>query len=245
MNTAEQQQPEELDSGSMKMWRALHGAFDFFNERLFHGKLDRNMVILNCSRQNRALGFFRPPAIGWKDEEGNEKVEISLNPDYMGGRSIDDTYSTLVHEMCHMEQETCPGGKPGKRGYHNKQWSEMMLAVGLKPYNISNPSKMTGPRCSHEIIPAGSFDQAMKIMPEELKIPFTGLKVDKGQKAKVGYKKWTCSSCGQVARAKDNAELVCFPCTLNALDELGLKQDVMDALNRLATEDEDGEKDDE
>lgn len=214
----------DLDSDSLKLWKALHGAFDFFNDNLFGGILDRNKVILNCSRMSRALGFHANPTIGWApvEREGfypaeedsdkkNNKAEISLNPSYMMGRSINEIYSTFVHEMCHFQQYFY-GDKYPKRGYHNKEWATMMERVGLAPYNVSDPSKRTGMRCSHKIVPGGVFELAMEKMPEEFKFPFRGLPMG-GSKGKTGYHKWICSTCKQVARAKGNAKLACIPCS--------------------------------
>lgn len=214
------EKPESLDMESMKMWKALHGAFDFFNDFLFNGRLDRNRVVLNCSRRNRTLGFYCPPEIGWVEKKENgeisKKAEISVNPEHMHNRTLKEIMSTFVHEMCHFEQDLF--GKPGKRGYHNKEWAAMMEAVGLESFDINNPSKRTGMRCSHRVIPDGPFEQAMKLLPEEFKLPFLGLEIPKGR-AKTGYQKWRCPECGQLCRAKETAELACVTCTEVKLEE--------------------------
>lgn len=193
------------ENDSLKLWKALHAAFDYFNKELFENRLDSKRVILNCSRKTNALGFCR--YVGWSDGQ-HDKAEISLNPDYMSGRSIRDIYSTLVHEMCHLEQLLF--GKVPKRGYHNKQWAKMMLKVGLKPYNIKEPKKMTGMRCSHTIIPDDVFDQAMKKLPKNCELPYLGLPVVR-KKAVQGYVKFVCphDDCNTVARAKSDAPLMC------------------------------------
>lgn len=206
----------EEDSNSMKMWKALHNAFDFLNEELFDNKLDRNMIILNCSRRTRVLGFYRYKEFGWvpSEEDGGEpKAEISLNPDFMGGEKIEKIYSTLAHEMAHFWQDCF--GTPGKRGYHNKEWAEEMDRIGLPPFNVSDLSKKTGMRCSHSIDPEGLFALVMGRMPEEFKLPFMGLRPPVG-KAKTGYQKWSCPNCNQVSRAKDTSQLACSPCSMAA-----------------------------
>lgn len=208
----EDEKIQNKDSDSMKMWKALHQAFDFFNEHLFDGKLDRNKVILNCSRSNRALGFFMPSGWGSSKTDIPSKAEISLNPDHMGERGIDRIYSTLVHEMCHFWQD-CFGNPPKTKAYHNREWAEKMLEVGLKPFSTSNSSKMTGVNCSHTIIKDGHFDAVMKLMSEELRLPFMGLPVSRN-KEKTGYCKFVCPQCGQIARAKPSAALSCASCSL-------------------------------
>lgn len=215
---AEPEATKAEDNDSMKMWKALHNAFDFLNDALFAGTLDSNLIIMNCSRRARVLGFYRYKEFGWVSSEGGgePKAEISLNPDFMAEASIDKIYSTLAHEMVHFWQDCF--GKPGKRGYHNKEWADEMLRVGLPSFNISDPSKKTGMRCSHTIDPAGLFAQAMERMPEEYKLPFMGLKPPAG-KAKTGYQKWSCPNCGQVSRAKDTCQLSCSPCSMEAFSK--------------------------
>jgi len=200
----------ESKSDSEKLWAALHGAFDHLNLHVFNGKLDRNLVILNCSRKNaRTLGFYRN--ISWANGSKEEKAEISLNPDAMHGRSIDKIYSTLCHEMFHFWQD-CFGKSVGKRGYHNKEWAEAMEKGGLMPVSSDGTGKKTGMRMTHEIIPGGLFDLAMDSMPEEYKIPFLGLPPG-SKKAKTGYQKWVCPKCKQLARAKETAKIACIPCS--------------------------------
>lgn len=206
---------EDTDSDSLKLWKALHGAFDHLNDDLFEGELDRNRVILNCSRKSaRTLGFYRP--MGWRGgDQEQEKAEISLNPDSMHGRSIDEIYSTLAHEMAHFWQDCF--GEPGKRGYHNKGWADKMELIGLMPFDIKDAKKKTGMRCSHNIIPGGVFDQSMEKMPKEYKLALTGISPPRG-KAKTGYPKWSCPQCGQACRAKETADISCTPCTSLAFD---------------------------
>ncbi len=199
---------EEEENSSTKVWKALHAAFQYFNDVLFNGKLDSDRVILNCSRKSaRTLGFYRPS--GWEGDDG-VIAEISLNPDAMHDRSIDEIYSTLAHEMAHFWQDCY--GTPGKRGYHNKEWADKMVAIGLTPFSINDPTKKTGMRCSHSITPDGVFQSAMENMPEEFKLPFKGINPPKA-KAKTGYPKWSCPNCGQACRAKETAKIACGNCS--------------------------------
>ena len=60
---------------------AYTAAYDYFNRRLWDGKLPR--CLLNFSRKSKALGFFA--AESWKREK-NVTHEISLNPDVLERR---------------------------------------------------------------------------------------------------------------------------------------------------------------
>jgi DNA-directed RNA polymerase subunit RPC12/RpoP len=52
-------------------------------------------------------------------------------------------------------------GKPGRRGYHNHEWSSKMEAVGLMPTDTGQPGgRRVGERVTHMIISGGRFDVA-------------------------------------------------------------------------------------
>jgi hypothetical protein len=52
--------------------------------------------------------------------------------------------STLVHEQCHQQQ--AEQGRPSRSGYHNKEWSQKMLAIGLQPINAKTGLPECGER---------------------------------------------------------------------------------------------------
>jgi hypothetical protein len=211
-------------------FKAFQGLFDYFNERLFEGKLPA--VILNLSRMNKALGFFAPNR--WQDvkqleaqasievQEGEEIAvaevvkmhEISLNPDHLAS-GPKEACDTLVHEMCHLQRQIAPGKPCGKtyRG-HDKQWAEMMKAVGLQPFNVKNPEKETGPSCSDRPIPGGAFEVCFGELPKELLLPFVHVRIpDKDKAAKTASKtKYTCPECETNAWAKPDTNLMCGDC---------------------------------
>ena len=77
----------------------------------------------------------------------------------MHDRSDREIASTLAHEMVHLWQEKF--GKPGRRGYHNKQWATKMDELGLTPSHSGEPGgKRTGQSVTHIIVDGGPFDQS-------------------------------------------------------------------------------------
>ena len=85
--------------------------------------------------------------------------ELALNPDGFAARTDTEILSTLVHEQTHVEQQVF--GKPGRRGYHNRAWGDLMRAVGLAPSATGEPGgKETGERVTHYVIPGGPFARA-------------------------------------------------------------------------------------
>lgn len=138
---------------SKQMYDSLHKAFDHFNKNLFDGKLPP--VILVIHRKRNAHGYFWMDQ--WAAKKSRKKLpEIALNPETMG-RSEKEVLSTLVHEMVHHEQFAF--GKPPKTAYHNKEWADMMEAVGLTPTTTGERgAPRTGRNCTHLIEKGGRFD---------------------------------------------------------------------------------------
>jgi predicted SprT family Zn-dependent metalloprotease len=236
---------------TQEQWDSLMQAFQYFNIQLFGAELKQ--PILNTSRHRGAHGFFRPRAYLHRDLEAlpPEKVqewlqadsdyldgrqvrvgEISLNPDSMG-RTVEEIFATLVHEMCHLWQDS--HGSPGRRGYHNAEWVRKMLSVGLDPYEFrpktgERTGKKTGESVSHDIVDGGLFRLAWQAMPEEYKLPWMSWVQQQAGKSGGGARKvrvacpgcrlscWlkeqdhaegkvvTCDDCGEHLLTKDELE---------------------------------------
>jgi hypothetical protein len=119
----------------------------------------------------------------------------------------------LAHEMVHLQQYRF--GDPSSRGYHNKQWSTMMKAIGLQPSSTGAVGgKETGQRMSHYVLPDAAFAQSFK------RLAATGWQLNLqsaphavGSKKKVESKtKFTCGDCGQNAWGKPDLAIACEHC---------------------------------
>lgn len=145
--------------------------FNFFNVKLFDDKLPN--VILNFSRQAGSAGFFAPNH--WKRSDGHKTHEISINPNtFSAGK--DYIISTLVHEMCHLWQESF--GKPGAKGYHNREWADKMIEVGLIPSDTGlEGGKQLGTRMSDYIDEEGRLRDLLNVLPKDLWLPFETIEI--------------------------------------------------------------------
>lgn len=144
-------------------FKTLDDLYRFYNQAIFGGTLSD--CIVNMSRHGGSYGFFA--ANRWRGENEAKKIihEISINPDFMNREDI-EWHSTLVHEMCHLWQEDF--GKPSRGGYHNRQWADKMVQVGLMPTDTGEPGgKQTGQYVTHYIIPDGRFEQVFKTLSSE------------------------------------------------------------------------------
>lgn len=190
-------------------YAGLQAAYDHFNTELFAGTLVD--VFITYQRHAHSRGYFSADRFSGRiDEFGRH--ELALNPDHFICRTDEEITSTLVHEMMHCWQHQ--HGKPGSRGYHNKEWAAKMKAVGLQPSNTGAVGgKETGQQMTHYIIADGPFAKAFA------KLAASGWKLNlqsahrPGPNGKPSSKtKFTCSSCGQNAWGKPDLAIACIPC---------------------------------
>lgn len=198
-------------------YSTLEQAFTFFNDKLFGGRLPN--TILTMQRHRGAYGYFAPKRFYDRDSEAKERLhEIALNPSHLAERSRKDALSTLVHEMVHLEQQAF--GKPGRGGYHNKEWGDWMRRIGLTPRSL-NGKNGTGTKVTHDIDTGGLFDCACdefltKHAP--LALPYvedpiyTAGRAAKLKVKKASKTKYTCEDCGLNAWGKPGIRLTCTDC---------------------------------
>jgi hypothetical protein len=193
----------------------LQRAYDHFNKALFGGRLPQALIIV--ARHKKFYGYFDSKRWHHADDSALRADEIALNCDHFDTRPIAETLSTLVHEMCHLEQYHF--GKPSKNGYHNKEWGGMMRRVGLVPSATGKPGgAATGTRVSHYIEPGGPFMVAYAAIADKIGLAWRSqgtVDADKARKAKAASKtKYTCPGCATNAWAKPETRLVCGDCQL-------------------------------
>jgi predicted SprT family Zn-dependent metalloprotease len=193
----------------MQTYDTLRDAFNFFNAELFGNKLSDPLILLH--RHRNAYGYFCADRFGTKGEK-TKIHEIALNPQHIRERNPKETFSTLVHEMAHQQQQE--HGKPPKGAYHNKQWAAFMKAVGLHPSDTAKPGgKETGRFVSHFIVENGPFDIAFDKFAKKHDLALFGdLPMALKQKVKTSKFKFECPECGQNAWAKATASLICGEC---------------------------------
>jgi len=143
---------------TIKTYNALTTAYDFFNKRLFAGELPSCLITMQ--RKAKSYGYFAGDRFG--SEDGSEITdEIALNPSHFKDRTLEETLSTLAHEMVHLWQHH--KGKPSRGCYHNKEWAGKMHAIGLIPSSTGAPGgKETGQQVTHYIEDTGKFQRVFQ-----------------------------------------------------------------------------------
>lgn len=196
----------------------LDHAYDHFNKTLFDYQLPP--CVLTLHRKKGARGYFWGDT--WSERDGkNLSDEIALNPEIFRERTTEEILSTLVHEMCHLQQHHF--GKPSRNGYHNKEWAKMMRAVGLIPTDTGRDGgKETGQCVTHFIEAGGRFETACAdLMKGGFIIPWQAMTGDQANAAKkaASKTKYSCESCAANAWAKPDTKLICGECVVPMLAE--------------------------
>lgn len=208
------------DAPTGATYGALEAAYSFFNERLFGGRLMPCLFVMQRAKSNKR-GHFHAEIWESQEVEGYAADEMSINPNTLQARSLGDILSTLVHEMCHLEQHHF--GAPSRNGYHNKEWGAMMDRVGLTPSNTGEPGgKRTGQQMTHYIEPEGPFAVACaELLEGGFSIPWLSLDTTPAPKEKKPSTraKFTCPGCGANAWGKPDLMIGCRPCEMIMLTE--------------------------
>jgi hypothetical protein len=204
-------------------YSAFQAAYDFFNTHLFDGVLPSCLITLQ--RRRHTLGYFCPGRFHQRGSDGVVTDEIALNPDGFVGEDDREILSTLVHEQAHLWQAHF-GTRQSRGGYHNREWANQMLSIGLVPSDTGEPNgRMTGQRMSHYILPGGLFDEGARellgtgfrlIWESGTGIP-RGLSGTRRRTADPSKIKFSCLLCGQNAWAKQSAHLICGLCNREML----------------------------
>ena len=185
-------------------------AFSFFNDHLFGGMLPECLITLQRSKRSR--GYFSRDRFGHR-RSAEIVDEIALNPATFIGRTDKEIISTLVHEMCHLWQAHF--GKPGRGGYHNKEWAAKMRELGLVPSQTGEPGgKQTGQRVTHYIKDGGPYDTEWRRFAS---LDYTldyqdqiGIQSGEQRKVKVRY---ACPVCAIHVWGKPDLRLACLNCS--------------------------------
>jgi hypothetical protein len=203
----------QIRGATDREYSTLNYAFDYYNRILFGAELPQCLITLATRRQG-VLGYFCAQAFRSRRDK-SVIDEVALNLRGLCGRGDMEILDTLVHEMCHLWQHNY--GKPGRRGYHNREWAAMMEKVGLMPSTTGRPGgKRTGQSVSDYAVIGGRFDRATKrLLNSGFLIGWEAneskIQSQAGRPPKSKEKFW-CHICYQGAWAKPSASLICGKC---------------------------------
>jgi predicted SprT family Zn-dependent metalloprotease len=132
-----------MEKPTSKFYGLFQYLFDSYNEFLFNNELKDCLIVI--TRKKNVMGHYAYKR--WFHIDDNDTDELALNPNMFLKFPLMEICQTLVHEMCHGWQYHY--GKPSRAGYHNKEWAEKMISVGLMPSaNGQVGGKTTGQQMS-------------------------------------------------------------------------------------------------
>lgn len=143
----------------------LQKAYDFFNERLFDGELPSCLITLQ--RKSNAMGYYAKKRF-YNKKTGTDLVdEIALNPEWFQFVDPIEIMACLCHEQCHLWQAKY--GHPSRGGYHNREWADKMISIGLMPsHNGEEGGDQVGQQMSDYYIEGGPFELAYReLFPDD------------------------------------------------------------------------------
>jgi hypothetical protein len=221
---------KKTTSPTGQQFAAYQAMYAHLNRKLFAGELPA--VFLNFSRHSGAVGFYAPDR--WHLVAGDLVAhEISLNPSHLGMRTARETAATLAHEMCHHWQRTFgrerDGGKRGPRtGYHDREWAEKMVSVGLQPIDPkTGEDKMSAPALTHRIVEGGPFARVFETMPAEALLPWSCVELTARPSSRKGGARGEGEGEGEggegPAKSRNKVKLTCPSCGANAWGKPGLR----------------------
>lgn len=202
---------------TLKQYTDLDKAYEYFNKHLFNNRLPDCLITLN--RKTGSRGYYHHQKFEGRDNKSRIS-EIALNPDCFNDRTDLEILSTLVHEMCHVDQFLLPD--PPRRGYHDKEFALIMNEIGLQASSTGEVGgKATGQRMSHYIIDGGKFEKvAGAFLLSGSKFQWNSvLETKESKERKKTREKFTCPTCLQAAWAKKTAKLACGECKVEMIIE--------------------------
>jgi predicted SprT family Zn-dependent metalloprotease len=209
---------------TMAQFAAFQAMFAHFNRTLFRGELPP--VFLNFSRHfsARTLAFYAPKR--WTLADGSNVIidEISLNPRYLDSTAPRDYAAAFVHELVHMWQHHfgTPSGS-----YHNREWSQKMLDVGLEPLDAkTGQPSMSAPRMGHRVVEGSRFAGAFERLPSAALLPWSCVEAHVGNPRKddgEGKNGEEGEGEERAPKSRNKVKFTCPVCECNAWGKPGLR----------------------
>lgn len=201
--------PAKFDSPSLQMIHELELAYNWFNGKLFEGKLKPCILLMH--RKKGARGYFW--ANRWKvgdKDDSPEYHEVALNPDDLKGRPTKLVLSTLVHEQVHLWRQEF-GTQPQPKTHHDKEWAAKMEDIGLMPSRTGEPGgKKTGRRVTHYVIDKAGFDLSCdELLASGFTLSCVSWPQMKPAKPKVPKATFQCPGCEAKVRGKEEVKVLC------------------------------------
>ncbi|MBI2808711.1 MAG: hypothetical protein HYX68_27295 [Planctomycetes bacterium] len=186
---------KDTDADELREWMAK--LQDWVGLFTFHFKLEIPEISLCLDYLPRSrYGHFRQECNGF-----GLRGETALNLLYLKNRPYWQVLGTLLHELLHNWQQAC--GKPGKGNYHNRQFQQKALALGLEVDRRGHTRYLASSPFTDLLQQHGV---AVKVADEAIPTH----RASRAERRACGstLKKWSCD-CQNIWTGKDEIHLRC------------------------------------
>lgn len=204
---------------SSRVLCSLERVFRMLNDDMFGGQLEQPIITIQSSA--RSYGHYSVHPI-WTVNGEEKRHEINIAAGTLD-RDLEYTVGTLLHEMCHMYNDTILNIQDCSRGgtFHNRQFKVTAEAVGL----IVTKTEKYG---YSQTAPSDALiEWILDHDIEEIRINRNephGVRIGGGTPAKSGglisvgsstanhSRKYLCPCCGNSVRATKQVNVICGDC---------------------------------
>ena len=181
--------------------------YDYFNEKLFGGELVKPVLTISPDEKNKAYGWITRDKL-WKENENDEGMyEINLSAQFLN-RSISETASTLIHEMCHQFARVNQFQDVTRSGsFHNKLFREIAEGHGLDVEYVRGRgwAVTTLKESTMELVQGFMDKHPQRLIYREMPIKPKRIR-------DVSVRKYVCPDCEIIVRATKAVNIVCGDC---------------------------------
>ena len=181
--------------------------YDFCNEKLFNGELQKPVITIQRDERNKTNGWFSLQKV-WKCKSSEEEdYELNITAQQLN-RPIGAIAATMIHEMVHQYAKVNDLQDTSRSGsYHNKLFKRLAENHGL------NVECMPTIGWSHTTLTPSSEKLIAEFVKDNPDNIIYRLPVFKGQSVKsTSTRKYECPCCGNSVRATKQINLICGDC---------------------------------
>lgn len=206
--SAEKKPPAKVSAPANALSTAvaeIERCFDFFNKKLYAGKLLRPIITIQTAGRMNAYGWFAREA--WRVTKRGQVPEINMCAEWLTRKPI-EVLSTLIHEMVHLDNWQKEIEDCNQNQYHNKKFAVAAEAIGFEVtksdrygYAHTTPKEKL-----IEIIAAAKVDEG------KISLSRSGLYAAAKKKKGSKLKRWCCG-CTNVRVAVADFDATCNLCS--------------------------------
>ena len=192
----------------------LSKMYDFFNEKLFGGALEKPVITISPDEKNKAYGWITRDKL-WKGNENDEGMyEINLSAQFLN-RPISEIASTLIHEMCHQWARVNNFKDTARSGsFHNKLFRQIAEDHGL------NVELNGGYGWSATTLKESTNGLLDRFIEQNTVIPVYRVMPIKPKRVRnLSVRKYVCPDCEASVRATKAVNVVCDDCMKQMQEE--------------------------